>query len=103
MDLKNWSPNVEEEQLSDGRKVFVASHAALLGIMASGATEAEAREGFYENLADHLKDLKAAGLPYPSPTRYFFAVRLDSTDSAVVSDREQVTEGPRVLCLPRSA
>ncbi|MCH8275712.1 MAG: hypothetical protein IH851_13085 [Armatimonadetes bacterium] len=74
-----WWPQTEEEQLSAGGTVWVARHPELIGVVAQGETEQEAIERFQENAADLESELKASGLPLPTPTRLSFELVVEST------------------------
>lgn len=69
-----WIPRIEQETLTDGTVVFVASHPELPGITAQGDDETTAREIFSECLADYFGELESLGLPRPPATRQVYEI-----------------------------
>ena len=62
---EGWYPHVEQELLSDGRCVFVASHRDFPGVLAQADTEADARSIFEANVQDRIADMASLNLKIP--------------------------------------
>lgn len=82
---EDYTANIAIETLGDGHTVYVASYPELVGCMAHGDTEQEARENLseaFEMVMDHLQEFN---LPIPAPSHS--AVQQVVLESYLTSNR----------------